>query len=180
MQNKIKNIFHFNNLFVSLHRNMHLNNSKKEMNRNSNCRYWALLLMLMVWLPVAGQTKVYSFDAVIEKTTGNSESFNISLGYPVLKFTQDNQLAVYTTKGGEAVSTIPCLDIKKLTFSEEQVLLGDANKDGKVTITDAVGVVNNILGNPSADFNGTAADVNFDNKITITDAVGVVNVILGN
>ncbi len=57
--------------------------------------------------------------------------------------------------------------------------LGDANGDGKVTITDAVTVVNYILGNPSADFNFNAADVNGDEKITITDAVGVVNIILG-
>jgi hypothetical protein len=56
--------------------------------------------------------------------------------------------------------------------------LGDANGDGGVTITDAVGVVNKILGNASTDFNDLEADVNQDGKITITDAVGVVNIIL--
>jgi len=55
---------------------------------------------------------------------------------------------------------------------------GDANGDGKVTITDAVAVVNYILGNPSDNFNEKAADVNGDGKISITDAVGVVNIIL--
>ena len=55
---------------------------------------------------------------------------------------------------------------------------GDANGDGKVTITDAVAIVNYILGNPSADFNADAADVSGDGNITITDAVGVVNIIL--
>ncbi len=58
------------------------------------------------------------------------------------------------------------------------VILGDANGDGKVTITDAVGIVNHILDNPSADFSSEAADTNGDEKITITDAVGVVNIIL--
>ena len=57
---------------------------------------------------------------------------------------------------------------------------GDANGDGKVTITDAVGIVNYILGNPSDNFNEIAADVNGDGNITITDAVGVVNIILNN
>ena len=57
---------------------------------------------------------------------------------------------------------------------------GDANGDGEVTITDAVGIVNYILGNPSGSFNESAADVNGDGKITITDAVGVVNIILNN
>ena len=63
---------------------------------------------------------------------------------------------------------------------------GDANGDGKVTITDAVAIVNYILGNPSPDFNIEAANVNNDTgndgkpSITITDAVGVVNIILNS
>ena len=63
---------------------------------------------------------------------------------------------------------------------------GDANGDGKVTITDAVAIVNYILGNASANFNINAANVNGDvddegnPKITITDAVGVVNIILNS
>ena len=58
--------------------------------------------------------------------------------------------------------------------------LGDANGDGNVTITDAVAIVNYILGNKSDNFNFDAADVNKDGAITITDAVGVVNIILSN
>ena len=61
-----------------------------------------------------------------------------------------------------------------------RIIDGDANGDGKVTITDAVGIVNYILGNPSAFFNTEAADVNHDGKITITDAVAVVNIILNS
>ena len=63
-------------------------------------------------------------------------------------------------------------------------ILGDANSDGSVTITDAVAVVTYILGTASANFNKKAANVNgdVDSKgkpvITITDAVGIVNIIL--
>lgn len=65
------------------------------------------------------------------------------------------------------------------------LLKGDANNDGRVTITDAVAIVNFILGNASENFNKAAANVNGDFKngepnITITDAVGVVNIILNN
>ena len=55
---------------------------------------------------------------------------------------------------------------------------GDVNGDGKVTITDAVGIVNYILGRPSANFRSEVADVNGDGRISITDAVAVVNRIL--
>lgn len=55
---------------------------------------------------------------------------------------------------------------------------GDANGDGEVTICDAVGIVNSILGNQSARFVFEAADVNGDDKITVSDAVGVVDMIM--
>lgn len=55
---------------------------------------------------------------------------------------------------------------------------GDANFDGQVTITDAVAVVDDILGNTSSEFVRYAADVNNDANVTITDAVGVVDIIL--
>ena len=55
---------------------------------------------------------------------------------------------------------------------------GDVNADGKVTVTDAVSIVNKILGVPVAKFIERAADVNRDANITISDAVGVVNIIM--
>lgn len=64
------------------------------------------------------------------------------------------------------------------TFTVSALLPGDANGDGVVTITDAVAIVNKILGNESTSFVFEAADVNKDGNITITDAVGVVNIIL--
>ena len=73
-----------------------------------------------------------------------------------------------------------------LYYYHQAVLKGDANGDGSVTITDAVAIVNYILGNPSANFNLEAANVNGDTddegkpKITITDAVAVVNIILNS
>ena len=71
-------------------------------------------------------------------------------------------------------------DLKGYGLIPVGLRIGDANADGKVTITDAVGIVNKILGNPSTGFVDRAADVNRDTHITITDAVGVVNIILNN
>jgi len=61
----------------------------------------------------------------------------------------------------------------------QPVIAGDANGDGKVTITDAVYIVNYVLQQPAPDFILEAADLNADGSITITDAVMVVNIILG-
>ena len=66
---------------------------------------------------------------------------------------------------------------EKLTGTFGDVIPGDANGDGVVTISDAVAIVNYILGKAPAGFNEDAADVNGDGKVTITDAVRVVNMI---
>ena len=58
------------------------------------------------------------------------------------------------------------------------LVMGDANGDGGVTITDAVAVVDYILGKPSENFFFGAADVNGDGNVNITDAVGIVDIIL--
>ena len=92
------------------------------------------------------------------------------------------------TAGGKSFTLS---DLSKMYFSTTdesttscETAKGDVNGDGEVTITDAVVIVNMILGNETgnanetAGFNATAADVNGDKAITITDAVGVVNIIL--
>ena len=58
-------------------------------------------------------------------------------------------------------------------------LSGDANDDSKISISDAVAIVNHILGNTIENFRYDLANYNGDNKITISDAVAIVNKILG-
>lgn len=60
------------------------------------------------------------------------------------------------------------------------VIAGDANSDGKVSISDAVTIVNHLLGNDLLGFSSAAADINHDGEVTISDAVDIVNMILGN
>lgn len=62
------------------------------------------------------------------------------------------------------------------------VLLGDVNKDGDITIADVTALVNIILGKangPKPLYNHDAADVNGDGGITIADVTALVNIILG-
>ena len=59
-------------------------------------------------------------------------------------------------------------------------ILGDANGDGQVTVTDAVAVVDYTRGQHPAGFNETAADVSGDGYVTATDAVLILNLILSD
>lgn len=56
---------------------------------------------------------------------------------------------------------------------------GDVNGDGTITITDAVGIVNFVIGADVSNLNSNAADANGDGSISITDAVYVVNIVIG-
>ena len=54
-------------------------------------------------------------------------------------------------------------------------LLGDANSDGEVNMTDAMYITKFILGNPDPDFNIEAADANLDGRISLQDVMFIVN-----
>lgn len=64
------------------------------------------------------------------------------------------------------------------TISVEEVLRGDANADGKVSLADVNSTVNYILGDPSPSFTFAAADINENNAINVSDVNGIVNILL--
>ena len=74
----------------------------------------------------------------------------------------------YTESGEDVVENCGAIILNK----------GDANGDGSVTITDAVAVVDYILGNTSSECLRFASDVNNDGNVNITDAVAIVDLIL--
>lgn len=57
-------------------------------------------------------------------------------------------------------------------------VLGDVNGDGVVNITDAIGLVNHILGKSTFEVDELAADANEDGLLNITDAIAIINLIL--
>lgn len=62
--------------------------------------------------------------------------------------------------------------------AEEPVLIGDVNADGKVTVADAVAVMNYYLHWTAASADDNKYDINRDGKITVADAVNVMNIYL--
>ena len=64
------------------------------------------------------------------------------------------------------------------TMKEEPLKPGDVNMDGKVTVTDVMLVVDEILQNHPSPFNKKNADVSGDGMITVVDAMQIVDIIL--
>ena len=83
-----------------------------------------------------------------------------------------------TVSGAEAQNYKISYVKGKLTIEKPAYILGDANGDGVVNVTDIVATVNYIMNKPSDDFNKYAADVNQDDDVNVTDIVGMVNIIM--
>jgi len=64
------------------------------------------------------------------------------------------------------------------TIRVEKYLMGDANRDGRVNVTDIMAVANHILKQTGSNFNEKAADVNGDGRVNVTDIMGIANIIL--
>ena len=62
-------------------------------------------------------------------------------------------------------------------FKENNILLGDVNGDGAVTITDVSMTVGYVVGNTQAGFIKANADVNGDKDINITDVMAIVQMV---
>lgn len=65
-------------------------------------------------------------------------------------------------------------------ISATNLIMGDANCDTKVSISDATTTVSYILGENPEPFSFAAADVNSDSAISIIDVTGIVDILLGN
>jgi thiol-disulfide isomerase/thioredoxin len=67
---------------------------------------------------------------------------------------------------------------KDNSSGSSDVVMGDANGDKLVNVTDIVATVNYIMEKPSEGFNKEAADVNNDGAINVTDIVKMVSIIM--
>lgn len=70
------------------------------------------------------------------------------------------------------------LNDAKFIIVVSNMIMGDANGDGEVNVSDIVEIVNYIMGKPSANFVQAAADLNGDGEVNVTDIVKVVSIIM--
>ena len=138
------------------------------------------------------QWKIITFNVTIASTVnGTVEASTLTPEYGsdvVLTITPDKMylLKSLTVNGVDVTGDV--IDgqytitevTSDLTVNAEfkECLLGDINNDGKVDVSDYIGIANHILGTPQAYFNEDAADVNNDGKIDVSDYIGVANIIL--
>lgn len=120
-------------------------------------------------------------DAVIESGEGEILTFK-------LRAKGESLVGAYTLKVSNIKLGTPNMQDKysgsdiSCTFNVKELLYGDVNRDGSITIADVTALVNIILGKDSTQpyqYDHDAADVNKDKSITIADVTALVNLILG-
>ena len=104
----------------------------------------------------------------VESSTFNANNYNVPLYVPYVAL--DNyQNADYWKN----------FTIQPISSEVVGGILGDANGDGKVSISDVTVTVNAVICQDHWQFSWQMADINFDGSITIADITGIVSVILG-
>ena len=106
--------------------------------------------------------KVATFDVAVGSTATPSEEAIVKVTNAIL----------YELDGTDHQNEA---DEFKWTIEEADVILGDVNADGEVTIADFVAVLNAMAGNEVPG----EPDVNGDGEVTIADAVAVLNIMAG-
>lgn len=90
----------------------------------------------------------------------------------------DNVILSTLEEKNRASTMTASMVVKAQEPDEPEGLLGDANGDGIVTVTDVVCVVEYIQGRQPAGFNKKLADVTQDGDITVSDIAGIINIIM--
>jgi len=93
--------------------------------------------------------------------------------------TNDSPVGTYPITISGGVSEKYSITYQPGTLTIVEPVSGDANGDGKVSVTDIAVVVNHILHLPNTDFSVFGADANGDGEVTVTDIGVIVDIILG-
>ena len=117
-------------------------------------------------------------------TLASSPSLENKTAWQKVDFTFDtdgtnitvNLSAIHNTNGKEIIIGFDNISITPT--EEDGFLMGDANYDGVVDISDVVLAVNHVLGSGTVKSENNT-DTNQDESIDISDIVAIVNIILG-
>lgn len=115
-------------------------------------------------------------NGVIEGTSGALLTVSVDVADDMEAGTYQASVGniVLTKKGGLQQKTA----VVRFNIVVDNVIMGDANGDEEVNVTDIVEMVNCIMSRPSARFVEAAADLNGDGEVNVTDIVLVVNIIM--
>ena len=122
-----------------------------------------------------GETDGYEFFRLTLNARGESGSIGFYWG--------GENGGSFTVSGHKAYLAIPKSPESprhsNMSIKIIPTIMGDANNDGFVNVTDVMMVVNHLLGKPTHNIKLKKADFNRDGNVNVTDVMSIVNHILG-
>lgn len=117
-----------------------------------------------------GQTTVYGYLRIrSNQQAGETISFKVYNSVFEKEYDVDDYSLTFQSQHVIGLPSSPVV----LPFAD--VMMGDADGDGRITINDAVLTINATFGTDPAGFNRLAADMDGDGRVTINDAILIIN-----
>ena len=81
---------------------------------------------------------------------------------------------------GDEQCTLTLSELRKMFFTSGATgLLGDANNDGEVNLSDVMLTVDHSMGQTTENFHFELADIDGNGEISVADIMGIVGIIMG-
>ena len=125
---------------------------------------------------------MYSFTTDVDMADAEVKNIDLSGAYPYLSEGQTYYIVVWSPYFPNnydwnwfLAEPVPFTVGDWVTPPDPQFLLGDVNRDGKLSIADVTALINLLLSNAEYD---EVADVNQDGKMSIADVTALINILL--
>ena len=131
--------------------------------------------MLIALVAMFASAETYNY-LKFTKTNGSTVTYSVE----GLKLTYDNTNV--TIKNVDGTATIALAEVQDMYFSNEagggDLIRGDVNGDGKVSIADVTTLINYLLAEDATGINVDAIDCNQDGNESIADVTALINYLL--
>ena len=131
--------------------------------------------MLIALVAMVASAETYNY-LKFTKTDNSTVTYSVE----GLKLTYDNTNV--TIKNVDGTATIALAEVQDMYFSNEagggDLIRGDVNGDGKVSIADVTTLINYLLAEDATGINVDAIDCNQDGNESIADVTALINYLL--
>ena len=131
--------------------------------------------MLIALVAMFASAETYNY-LKFTKTNGSTVTYSVE----GLKLTYDNTNV--TIQNVDGTATIALAEVQDMYFSNEagggDLIRGDVNGDGKVSIADVTTLINYLLAEDATGINVDAIDCNQDGNESIADVTALINYLL--
>mgnify|MGYP002857358466 CR=1 FL=1 len=133
-----------------------------------------IIIMLLAFIACSAMAQDERYQLVIKVKDGSTAAYNLR-DKPLINVSKTS----LTVTVGSDTRSIDLSQLPRIYYETIPILKGDANEDGRVSVTDVSATINYILQKIPSRFDFKAADVSGDGKISIVDVTKTINILLG-